>query len=544
MPELREYQKDAVSGVYQRWDAGAKNTLLVLPTGAGKTVVMSNILDNHAGASVAIAHRQELVSQISMALARQGLRHRIIGPKNVVKLCVSLHTAELGRSYYHPEAKTGVAGVDTLVRRGDSLREWLNSVTLWAQDEAHHVLTSNKWGKAAEMFPRAKGLGVTATPLRADGKGLGRDYDGLFDDMVIGPNMRELIRRGFLTEYRIFAPPSDYQRPDTIGGSGDFTMVNMKKATKQSHIVGDIVAHYVKIAMGKPGVTFVPDVETAHDVAAQFCSAGVPAVAVSAKTPDRERIDCINRFKRGELRQLVNVDLFGEGFDLPAIEVVSMGRPTESYGLYVQQFGRALRLLDGKTHGIIIDHVGNVARHGLPDAPRDWSLERRERRSKDTPSDVIPTWVCRECVGVWECFIKICPNCGAGKPLPAVRSGPEFVDGDLTELDPAALAEMRGEIDKIDMPEEDYRLEVVRRGVPLIGQNALVRKHQINQAAQAELRQGIALWAGHRRAEQTPDAVSYMKFYHRYGLDVMSAQALKAVEAHALLTKINKDLGL
>ena len=544
MPELREYQKDAVSGVYQRWDAGAKNTLLVLPTGAGKTVVMSNILDNHAGASVAIAHRQELVSQISMALARQGLRHRIIGPKNVVKLCVSLHTAELGRSYYHPEAKTGVAGVDTLVRRGDSLREWLNSVTLWAQDEAHHVLTSNKWGKAAEMFPRAKGLGVTATPLRADGKGLGRDYDGLFDDMVIGPNMRELIRRGFLTEYRIFAPPSDYQRPDTIGGSGDFTMVNMKKATKQSHIVGDIVAHYVKIAMGKPGVTFVPDVETAHDVAAQFCSAGVPAVAVSAKTPDRERIDCINRFKRGELRQLVNVDLFGEGFDLPAIEVVSMGRPTESYGLYVQQFGRALRLLDGKTHGIIIDHVGNVARHGLPDAPREWSLERRERRSKDTPSDVIPTWVCRECVGVWECFIKICPNCGAGKPLPAVRSGPEFVDGDLTELDPAALAEMRGEIDKIDMPEEDYRLEVVRRGVPLIGQNALVRKHQINQAAQAELRQGIALWAGHRRAEQTPDAVSYMKFYHRYGLDVMSAQALKANEAHALLTKINKDLGL
>lgn len=544
MPELRKYQKDAVSSVYQRWDAGAKNTLLVLPTGAGKTVVMSNILDNHAGASVAIAHRQELVSQISMALARQGLRHRIIGPKNVVKLCVSLHTAELGRSYYHPEAKTGVAGVDTLVRRGDSLREWLNSVTLWAQDEAHHVLTSNKWGKAAEMFPRAKGLGVTATPLRADGKGLGRDYDGLFDDMVIGPNMRELIRRGFLTEYRIFAPPSDYQRPDTIGGSGDFTMTNMKKATKQSHIVGDIVAHYVKIAMGKPGVTFVPDVETAHDVAAQFCSAGVPAVAVSAKTPDRERIDCINRFKRGELRQLVNVDLFGEGFDLPAIEVVSMGRPTESYGLYVQQFGRALRLLDGKTHGIIIDHVGNVARHGLPDAPREWSLERRERRSKDTPSDVIPTWVCRECVGVWECFIKICPNCGAGKPLPAVRSGPEFVDGDLTELDPAALAEMRGEIDKIDMPEEDYRLEVVRRGVPLIGQNALVRKHQINQAAQAELRQGIALWAGHRRAEQTPDAVSYMKFYHRYGLDVMSAQALKATEAHALLTKINKDLGL
>lgn len=544
MPKLRDYQQHAVDNVHQAWARGADNTLLVLPTGAGKTVIMSSILDDHSGASVAIAHRQELVSQISMALARQGVRHRIIGPKNVIKLCVGLHTAELGRSFFHPEARAGVAGVDTLVRRGKSLREWLGSVTLWAQDEAHHVLASNKWGTAASMFPRAKGLGVTATPLRADGKGLGRGHDGLFDEMVVGPSMRDLIRRGFLTEYRIFAPPSDYQRPDTIGGSGDFTMVNMKKATKQSHIVGDIVAHYIKIANGKPGVTFVPDVETAHDVAAQFCAAGVPAVAVSAKTPDRERIDCINRFKRGELRQLVNVDLFGEGFDLPAIEVVSMGRPTESYGLYVQQFGRALRLLEGKTHGIIIDHVGNVARHGLPDAPREWSLERRERRSKGGDSDVIPTWVCRECVGVWECFIKVCPACGAGKPLPAVRSGPEFVDGDLTELDPAALAEMRGEIDKTDMDVELYREHLTGRNVPLIGQAALVKKHYINQAAQAELRDAIALWAGHRRAEQMPDAESYMRFYHRYGLDVMSAQALKANEAYALLERINKDLGL
>ena len=544
MPQLRGYQKDAVDNVNQLWARGVANALLVLPTGAGKTVIMSSILNDHAGASVAIAHRQELVSQISMALARQGVRHRIIGPKNVIKLCVGLHTAELGRSYFHPEAKTGVAGVDTLVRRGESLREWLNSVTLWAQDEAHHPVVGNKWAKAAELFPNAKGLGVTATPLRADGKGLGREYDGIFDDMVVGPSMRDLIREGFLTEYRIFAPPSDYARPETVGGSGDFTQANMKNAVKQSHIVGDIVAHYVKIANGKPGVTFVPDVETAHDVAAQFCAAGVPAVAVSAKTPDRERIDCISRFKRGELRQLVNVDLFGEGFDLPAIEVVSMGRPTESYGLYVQQFGRALRLLDGKTHGIIIDHVGNVARHGLPDAPREWSLERREKRGSSAAGDVIPTWVCRECVGVWECFIKICPNCGAGKPLPAVRSGPEFVDGDLTELDPSALAEMRGDIAKIDQDVELYREHLVGRHVPLIGQAGLVNKHIRNQEAQQVLREAIALWAGHRRAEGTQDAVSYMKFYHRYGLDVMSAQALKAKDAYALLEKVNKDLGL
>ena len=210
---LRPYQAKAKQYIYDAWDQGFVNVLAVLPTGAGKTVLFSDIIHDHRGASCAIAHRQELVSQISLALARDKVRHRIIGPKSVVKLCVNLHMLELGASYYDPSSTCAVAGVDTLVRRGDELNGWLESVTLCVQDEAHHVLESNKWGTAFKMFPNAKGLGVTATPLRADGKGLGRHVDGLFDTMVEGPGMRDLIEMGFLTEYRVFAPPSDFVRP-------------------------------------------------------------------------------------------------------------------------------------------------------------------------------------------------------------------------------------------------------------------------------------------------------------------------------------------
>lgn len=569
-PKLRPYQAQAKSEIYAAWAAGAVNVLAVLPTGAGKTVTFSDILHDHKGASCAIAHRQELVSQISLALARDRVRHRIIGPKSVVKLCVNQHMSELGVSYFDPSAPCAVAGVDTLVKRGGELAHWLQSVTLWVQDEAHHVLEANKWGTAAAMFPNAKGLGVTATPLRADGKGLGRHADGLFDVMVEGPGMRDLIDSGYLTDYRIFAPPSDFVRPgaESVGSTGDFTRQKMTTAVRRSHIIGDIVTHYLRIAPGKLGVTFVPDVETATDVAAQFNAAGVPAEVVSAKTPDAERIAILRRFKNRELLQLVNVDLFGEGFDLPAIEVVSFGRPTESFGLYVQQFGRVLRLmLDGslypqwdeitseqrkahiaassKPRGIIIDHVGNVERHGLPDARREWSLDRRERRSSGRPADVIPTWTCPNCTGVWERVYTVCqdPICGQPRPAPAARNAPEFVDGDLLELDPATLAQMRGEIERVDMHPEAYREELAAKHTPKIGQMAHVKRHAERQEAQAALRESIAWWAGYQRAMGRPDSESYRRFFFAFGVDVLTAQALNTREAINLAGRINEHLG-
>ena len=568
--KLRPYQADAKASIYDAWNAGAVNVLAVLPTGAGKTVTFSDIIHDHRGPSCAIAHRQELVAQISLALARDHVRHRIIGPDNVVKLCVNLHMAEVGASYFDPSASCAVAGVDTLVRRGASLATWLNSVTLWVQDEAHHVLAENKWGTAASMFPNAKGLGVTATPIRADGKGLGRHADGLFDVMVQGPGMRQLIDMGYLTDYRIFAPPSDLVIDDqNVGASGDWSRAQLKTAAKKSHIIGDVVGHYLRIAPGKLGVTFATDVETATDIAAQFNAAGVPAEVVSAKTPDAERIAILARFKRRELLQLVNVDLFGEGFDLPAIEVVSMARPTQSFALFVQQFGRALRLMiDGalypvwdtitnaerrghianssKPAAIIIDHVGNVERHGLPDAHREWSLDRRDKRGKSAPSDVIPVRTCMNpdpvCLAVYERVYKACPFCGFVTP-PGGRSLPEQVDGDLIEMDADALAALRGAVARVDMTEAEKLAEMRDNYVPVVGQYAGLKRHREQQEAQEALRASMAWWGGYHRAAGKDNSEIYRRFFFAFSVDMMTAQTLKTSDALALAERVNFKLG-
>ncbi|BEU28782.1 MAG: Putative helicase [Edwardsiella phage MSW-3] len=549
--QLRPYQQEAYDGIGAAWH-NVRNVLAVLPTGAGKTVLFSSILAAQQGATCAIAHRQELVSQISLALARNGVRHRIIGPVNVVKNIVRIHMDELGASFYDPNSRHAVAGVDTLIRRQDNLSAWLKTVTCWVIDEAHHVIRDNKWGTAVNMFPNARGLGVTATPCRADGCGLGAHADGVFERMIIGPTMRDLINMKFLTEYRIFAPPSTFSRSsvEVSATTGDFKLDQMRSAIASSSLVthdektvtGDIVEHYKRIAPGKLGVTFVPDIKTADEVASQFNAAGVPAAVVSSKTPDIERAGTLRKFKNRELLQLVNVDLFGEGFDLPAIEVVSMGRPTESYGLYVQQFGRALRLLPGKTHAIIIDHVGNVVRHGLPDASREWSLDRREKRSSS--SDAPTLRICHGCSQPFERFLVTCPYCGEPIPTPGAteRRGPEQVDGDLMEIDPTTLEQMRAAFDKVNMPAAEYHQQLSRQGVPQIGIMANVKRHVARQETAAELRDVLAWWAGHRRAEGLQDREIYRKFYLKYGTDFLTAQTGKIDEMTALMQRVKGDM--
>jgi superfamily II DNA or RNA helicase len=540
MIQLRPYQQDIVSAIRAAWDSGQRNVLAVLPTGGGKTATFAHIMHHHAGASVAIAHRQELVEQISQALAREQVRHRIVASAALVKQCCRAHTEELGACYFDPAAPVGVVGVGTLMspKRQQALAHWLASVTLWVQDEAHHVLCRNQWGKAAELFPNARGLGVTATPLRADGAGLGREYDGLFDYMVVGPSMRDLITAGYLTDYRIFAPRSDIDLSGVnVTAGGDYSSTKLKTAAQKSHIVGDIVDHYLQIAPGKLGVTFATDVETAGIISGKFNAQGVPAEVVSAKTPASERQSIIRRFRNKELLQLVNCDLFGEGFDLPAIEAVSMGRPTQSYGLYVQQFGRALRIMDGKDKAIIIDHVGNVVRHGLPDAPRPWSLSRRDKRAKAGPSDVEAIKACPECLGVYLRVLPACPECGH-KIVPQSRSGPEFVDGDLTELDEATLARMREAVAQVDRDKEEVRLELVQKHAKPMWQLAGVKRHVERQEAQAALREQIAWWAGRQRQQGSSDAESYRRFYLTFGVDVATAKALGTTDAEELSERV------
>lgn len=539
MLQLRDYQLATEWEISQAWKA-VKNVLAVLPTGAGKTVLFAKILNDHVGASCAIAHRQELVSQISVALARFGVVHKIIAPQSLVRDIVQLHVEEVGRSYYNPSAAVAVAGVDTLKRRAHKMKEWCNNVTLWVTDEAHHVQQGNKWGDACDLFPNAKGLGVTATPCRADGGGLGRHADGLFDKMIEGATMRQLIDRGFLTDYRVFAPPSDLDLEGVrITGTGEYSSKQLKSRVEKSHILGDVVDHYLRIAPGKLGVTFAVNVETATEIANRFNLAGVPAEVVSAKTPVKERAAILRRFKNRKLLQLVNVDLFGEGFDLPAIEVVSMARPTQSYSLYVQQFGRALRLMNGKEWAIIIDHVGNVARHGLPDRARVWTLDRREKRAKTTRDpDDIPLKTCVGCFGQFEAINKYCPYCGF-EVVPTGRSTPAQVDGDLHELDPEVLKAMRGEIAKVDQtPQEAVSHYPDNQAMRVSG----AKKHLARQEAQATLRNVINWYGGYHEHLGIEQSESWKRFYWQFDIDVMSAKALSVKEANALEVKIRDFL--
>ncbi len=560
---LRPFQADLERKIYDAWHAGAVNVMPVAATGSGKTVVLSKVLYDEPGAGIAIAHRQELVSQISIALARNGVRHRIAGAKKgspLIRVISAMQVAELGYSFFDPNAKTGVGGVDTIIRM-DAGDPWFKQVRLMVQDEAHHVLKTNKWGAAAALFPNARGLLPTATPLRADGKGLGRHADGLVDAMVLAPSMRDIVNMGYLTDYRIFAPPSDLDLTQvaTSAATGDFNADQLRKAVHKSHITGDVVAHYLKLAPGKLGVTFAVDVEAATEIAAAFRAAGVPAEVVSAKTPDALRAQILRRFKARDVMQLVNVDLFGEGFDLPAIEVVSFARPTESFALFSQQFGRALRLMltreeltgydflsdagrnaviaaSGKPVAFIIDHVGNVLRHGLPDANREWSLDRRERRSGGK-SDAIPMRVCvnPECIQPYERVFKCCPYCGHYPPPPS-RSGPEFVDGDLTELDPETLAALRGDIAKIDGD------AVVPWGSSAEVQGAVRRRHWERREGQKALRNVIAWWAGLESAQGRGESESYRRFYYKFGLDVANAQTLNARDAGELAGRVTAEL--
>lgn len=548
---LRPIQRALKASIVAAWLVAA-NVLAVAPTGAGKTVLFSDIVADESGPSCVIAHRHELVSQMSLALARMGIRHRIVGSPELSRECTATHVEELGINYIDVNSRVVCASVDTLIRL-NATDPWFASVKLWVMDEAHHLLIHNKWGDAVAMFPNARGLGVTATPERADGYGLGAINDGVFHEMVVAPGMREHIERGYLTDYRVFCPPSDLDLSGVgVTGGGDFSPKKLAKATKNSHITGDVVKHYLRIAPGKLGITFAVDIEAAKDIAKSFRDAGVPAEVVSSKTPGNVRRAVLRKFRERKILQLVNVDLFGEGFDLPAIEVVSMARATWSLNCYIQQFGRCARLMidptllrnwdnysdaerryfisiSTKPAGIIIDHVGNVIRHGLPDKPRPWSLGRPIKRGKREPDEnLIPMTACVDCTMPYERIYKACPHCGYSLG-PSTRSAPEFVDGDLTEIAAEVLAKMRGDIEAFDTakPTIPYLATgFIEAGI----NNRLAEKRE----AQAELRATIALWAGYHRDSGRNDSQIYRLFYMTYGTDIMSAQVLPKKDAELL----------
>lgn len=541
---LRPYQIDIVNRVHEAWQAGARNVVLRADTGAGKTVMIAHIVRSHRGASCIIAHRSELVSQLSSAMAREGVRHNLICSQADRRAISADHAARFGHVYFDPSAPCAIASVDTLVRR-DDLADWQRNVTLWVVDEGHHLLANNKWGKAVAAFshPQVNGLMPTATPRRADGMGLGRHADGVADAMVDGPSARWLIDNGYLTSYKVACVNSHIEEfLGDVSASGDWSNATLRSASQQSQIVGDVVQSYRQFADGKLGITFATDVKTAGEIAAAYRAGGVPADLLTGDTDIALRRSILRRFAEREILQVVAVDVISEGFDLPACEAITMARPTASLATFLQQMGRGLRPMPGKSFCQLIDHVGNFLRHGGgPDTPRVWSLDRRDRRSK-APDDAIPLRICLnvECGQPYERFRRACPYCGTSVPEPAGRAAPDQVAGDLTLLDESVLARLRGDLAATDQTLDEYRAGLVAKYCPPLAIPANVKRHAAKQDAQSVLRELMAALGGQWRAAGLSDGEMQSRFWYTFGMDVITAQTLGIDDANKLIDRIVK----
>lgn len=522
---LRDYQQKAVDEVYNSWQRGNRNVCVSISTGGGKSVIMSSIALNFKKQRrnvAVVAHRNELVSQMSCHLARVGVYHRIIASNSTITQITRKHRALFGKSFISPTELTAVVGVDTLISRYESLKAWAEQISLWECDESHHNLRSNKWGKATDMFKNAYGLGVTATPNRADGQGLGRQADGCIDDLIIGPSMRMLIDRGYLADYEIVCPMSDLKVDDSqLSANGDWSNQTLRKAAKKSKIVGDVVQNYIKYANGRQAIVFATDVETADEISKDFNEHNIKAVSLNGTSQPAYREQSLDLFAKSKIQVVVNVDLFDEGLDISGCDVVIMARPTASLGKYLQQIGRGLRPAPGKT-ALIIDHVSNVIRHGLPDIPREWSLDRRQKKAKQVKDpDEIELTVCKNCLKPYEKFRTVCPYCGHEKPLPEPRSRSiEMVEGDLVLLDHEALERMRRGT-MLETP-GNVATRVAKVAGPIAAKGVANRQMEKIEA-QGELKEAIAQWAAIERSRGFNDREIYRRFYLSTGMDVLSA---------------------
>lgn len=545
MIQLRPYQWKWVQDIQAAW-LTVRSVLGVLATGGGKTVCFAWLMHEHVGACAAVVHRKEIVSQISCALAKLDVKHRVIAPPNVVALIRRKHLRLYKKSFIDPHAKAGVISVQTLTSKASKnnslLQKWLQQITLAVFDEGHHYIKSGLWGRAVEMFDKAKLLFVTATPERADGKGLGAHADGYAETMVQGPSTQWLIERGYLSPFTYKAPRTDLDISNIpVTASGELNTRIMRTRIVKSHLVGDVVRHYHTFAAGKRCIVFANDVETAEEHAAAFRASGVSAVALNGGSEQADRDRECERFESGELTVLINVDLFDEGFDVPGAEAVIMARKTESLAKFLQMIGRVLRTFDGKTEAIVIDPVRNWERHGMPNWPRVWSMTGREKGTRKAADDLIPQRVCAACTQPYEAFYKICPYCGHA-PMPAGRAAPEQVDGDLMELDVAAMTALFVRMQAADMSDEDYAVDQIARNIPHIGRSADMKRHQEAKYRRRVLRELVGWWVGFQTARRDMSEI-HRRFYYRFGIDIGTAFTLNAQDTDALANKIQLHFG-
>lgn len=418
--QLRPYQEDMIARTRDALRT-YRTALLQGPTGCGKTAITVYMMSRAAErgiSSMFIVHQNELLRQTSRALWQQKLEHGMIASgKRVSKMSAQ------------------VASVQTLVRRLDDYAP----PGLIIVDEAHRS-AADTYRKVLKAYPGAKVIGLTATPERTDGKGLGDIYQTL----IQGPSIVQLIQAGYLCDYEIFAPPSSVDMSGVRTKMGDYDRAEVAERMDKPTITGDAVAHYIRHAMGKRCVVMAVTIAHGNHIADQYNASGVPAAMIEGGMTDSERETTLQRFAAGEILVLVNVQLMIEGVDIPSIQAVQWLRPTASLIIWMQGNGRGLRPAPGKDKLIIFDHVGNVHKHGLPDDDREWTLEGQKPKGKRKTDDEPDVHVqqCQKCYHVFRPGVDKCPSCGA--PVPKREKAQiEVIDGALEKVDLEAERTLR-----------------------------------------------------------------------------------------------------
>ena len=411
MITFRPYQRDLRDRLREEFRQGGRRVLAVSPTGSGKTVLFALTAKAAAesGSRVGvIVHRQEILQQISETLKAVGLAHDVVSA---------------GR--HGGRGQVFVASVQTLARRLDVVPE----PALLVIDEAHHSV-SGQYMEVLARWNTARVLGVTATPERLDGRGLGT----VFDRMVLGPSTAWLVENGFLARPVYYSPTTGPDMSGVRKVGGDYSRSATAAILDKPSITGDAVEHYRRLVGNAPAVAFCVSVEHAKNVAEKFASAGVPAASIDGAMDPAARKGVVDSLRDGRLRVMTSCELVSEGFDLPAVRAAILLRPTASLAMHLQQVGRALRPAPGKADAIILDHAGNCLRHGLAEDDREWSLDGRPAREKK--ETVAAVAQCPKCFNVFRG--ATCARCGQERKAEARKV--DEADGELRRLDAAEVA--------------------------------------------------------------------------------------------------------
>lgn len=413
-----------------------RSAMMQLGTGGGKTVIFSHITHSAFGRGRrvwVVVPRNELLRQSSEELIEHKIPHGMIAAGK-----------QESRAY-----KVHVISLETLKRRirADKIINWPDLLII---DEAHIQLDGQRLLFSA-CPDSTKILGFSATPERLDGRGLGVTHimgekvDGLYDGLIEGPSLREMIEMHYLSPMRYFCPPvpgiQDLHRKGTEYDANELDALLKKRA-----VYGKAIEHYHKYAHERPALVYCRSVKAAEETAARFREAGYLFESIDGRMTDKKRKSLIDGLKAGKIHGLTSCELVTYGLNVPRVEVIIMLRPTLSKALYMQMVGRGLRVSDGKDECLILDHVGNLAEHGHPLQDHHWHFWGTDKRKRKKGVDVAVKKLCPSCFLYYEG--PSCPNCGESAAKKA-RKDLEEVDGRLIEI--------KGPIALKDRPYEERR---------------------------------------------------------------------------------------